>query len=290
MSIKNPSIQASRTIIKAANRLDLKDPGRTSIECFQEVLAYMHALREVYRTMHWKARGTGAYSDHLLFERLYSQVNTEIDETAEHAIGLTGTEEVVEPVHMARRAATFVDLIYGVGGPTLACIEKIRSAEHHMTRQFLPKILVVLEQSQELPDGTESFLQRVAETHMQNLYLLTQRLRGEMTGGNPINPNPVVLQPQSPQQPQQRMRPQGPAQPPQQPGRPQPPQGPQVPQQRMQQPAQPQPPQQGRPQQPTQPQQPAQPQDDQSDQGDDQDLVDHLDDIDNALEETDQQG
>jgi len=59
-----------------------------------EILACLRAQYLSYQTSHWQVSGSHFFQEHLLFERLYSSVSTEIDVLAEKIAGLVGSEEV----------------------------------------------------------------------------------------------------------------------------------------------------------------------------------------------------
>ncbi len=51
------------------------------------VLVVLYALRDLYQAKHWESR---TYSDHLRYERLYTDVNADIDPSAELIRGRLG--------------------------------------------------------------------------------------------------------------------------------------------------------------------------------------------------------
>lgn len=55
------------------------------------LLRYLNQLRllyVLYQNFHWQCHGLNFYSNHLLFQRLYEDIQTQIDETAEKFVGL----------------------------------------------------------------------------------------------------------------------------------------------------------------------------------------------------------
>jgi DNA-binding ferritin-like protein len=69
-------------------------PARQSAAPFASVLAHLHALRWVYWTEHWTAGGATSYADHLLFGRLYKDLDTPIDELGERLVAFFGPASV----------------------------------------------------------------------------------------------------------------------------------------------------------------------------------------------------
>ena len=58
-------------------------------------------LQTIYRSCHWLTRGTAYYSDHQLFERLYSELTEEIDFLVEKMISLFG-RECADPIQSSK--------------------------------------------------------------------------------------------------------------------------------------------------------------------------------------------
>jgi DNA-binding ferritin-like protein len=69
-------------------------------ELFYKLLAQLRAMTLYNQTAHWTVKNTVFMADHMLFERLYNEVNAEIDIVAEKAIGLTGGDTVNLPMSL----------------------------------------------------------------------------------------------------------------------------------------------------------------------------------------------
>lgn len=66
-------------------------------KCTQTACLYIATLKSIYiinQQNHWLSKGTEFYSSHLLFQRLYEDVQENIDTAAEKFIGLFGPEVV----------------------------------------------------------------------------------------------------------------------------------------------------------------------------------------------------
>jgi DNA-binding ferritin-like protein len=142
----------------------------TRVKDLTYLLAYLRSLQMLYQTLHWQAKGTSAYSDHLLYARLYEALGEEIDQLAEKIAGLDG------------------DLSLSLG-PQLKLVCAIESgwmSDFHATsveialhaeeclQRCLKKIFDQLKDSG-MTLGLEDFLASLASKHEENLYLLRQR-------------------------------------------------------------------------------------------------------------------
>lgn len=157
-----PSKEASRRV--AASWL-----GKTADlgfdQTLQTFLAYLKALHWLHWTLHWTSAGPASYSDHLLFERLYTGVQGEIDSFAEKIVGMRDMG-VVSPVDSITRTLGAMKEWESETDP----VQKAYRAENDFYA-FLNEML-----QRPFPPGMENFLQGVADAHDTHLYLLRQRL------------------------------------------------------------------------------------------------------------------
>lgn len=184
------AVRIVRMLIDAANRLDLRAPTKVSKDNLAELMSYLKALRECYQTMHWTARGSHYYGDHLLFERLYNDIVKEIDSLAEKSIGYTDDAYVVEVQYQTARTATHVAEIMS-HLPDMTYIQCMLFAENHLCKEIIPQMLNTLEQANELSDGVENFLQGLSDNHEGHIYHLQRRLKTQEDAGRkaPVEPN-----------------------------------------------------------------------------------------------------
>lgn len=133
-----------------------------------ETLAYLRAIHWSHWTAHWQV--SGDYGDHLLFEKLYQNVQEEIDSLAEKCVSFFGVSSVnekdqakkmmailgwVEEEDVLKRAMTFEDKFIGY----LVATWELVNGANKMTM------------------GLDSLLQSISETHENHLYLLRQRTK-----------------------------------------------------------------------------------------------------------------
>ena len=73
-------------------RMEPSNPVNRSL--LTQLLGILRAIHWSHWTSHWQARGNPSYSDHLLFERLYKNLEEEIDTLAEKIVSYYGAEAV----------------------------------------------------------------------------------------------------------------------------------------------------------------------------------------------------
>lgn len=134
----------------------------------KQVLIYARALYQMYQNFHWRSAGPQYYGDHLLYERLYGDLQGELDQLAEKTLG-TGGE--LEPVSDGKAAADLLDKLTSDTSGTDDFPKEAIIAEEG----FLEVIRDIPERP--LSDGVENLLQGIADKHEEHLYLLKQRVK-----------------------------------------------------------------------------------------------------------------
>lgn len=134
------------------------------------LLATLRAGQLMHWTAHWTAQGPNSYSDHLLFERLYSSLTQEIDGLAEKLIATAGPMPVdprlqVSTMHSLIQSWMEMDIL----DPAALALQ--------VEEDILSAITRCLEGSgADFPVGTRNFLEDLADSHETNIYLLKQRV------------------------------------------------------------------------------------------------------------------
>jgi DNA-binding ferritin-like protein len=143
-----------------------------------DLLATLRAIHWHAWQTHWKAQGTEAYSDHLLFERIYSgegggpSINDQIDGLGERIIALFGNKSI-DAAKLARQAAKLSTKVAGLGRIAGAlkleqiALEKAGKAADQAS-SGAPGIRISL----------DNFVRELADARSTVIYLLTQRLAG----------------------------------------------------------------------------------------------------------------
>lgn len=135
----------------------------------QVLLAVLRAVRMVEHTAHWQASGPQAYSDHLLFGRLYEVVDDEIDGLGERMVMLCGAEAV----EAAGGAEQLVKVVKAQKGSDPL---EVALGLEEMLQKVLVDVRDCLRENGDLSLGMDNFLQSIGDTHDTSIYLLRQRL------------------------------------------------------------------------------------------------------------------
>jgi len=139
------------------------------------VLVHLKFLYEVHQNHHWVSMGDPFYGDHQLFQRLYTDVVSEIDNVAEKSIGLGCTYNVdLQLVNLQRSK-----LIAGYGMTTTIPQTSDLARRSLMAElNFIKVIDLALNSLKEcgmLTNGVDNMLQDIADKHEGHVYLLKQR-------------------------------------------------------------------------------------------------------------------
>lgn len=159
--------------------------GTSYIDLSIGLLARLRALRHFYETAHWLAYGNSYYGDHLLYERLYDEVDGEIDGLAEKVIPLFGDDTVdlyASLLQMARvLAEDWAIKPDDVGSPSIA--QLALNAEEEV-QCYISYMYEILEEEGALSLGFDDFLQALASKLESHLYLLGRRTKQANTTPN----------------------------------------------------------------------------------------------------------
>lgn len=149
----------------------------------------LQAAALLYKTHHWRAKGRFFYEDHLLFERVYNDINGLIDGVAERAVGLGGTI-LVEPSRLLAIQWAFIgqvtqNLQPGSPGPETASYFVEVDANEFIPLS-LTTVMICLAMVREMwtslkdkgqnTPGVEDLLQSTASTLESIAYLLKQAM------------------------------------------------------------------------------------------------------------------
>lgn len=141
-------------------------------------LAMLKALREYYHFAHWVSKKDPFYSDHSLFQRLYEELNEEIDGAAEKFIGLMD-EEVVHVTEINRMMCDIYEKLNvpkskDVDGSELAkCGLKLEMAFLKLSE----KIYDDMTEDNSITLGLDDMLMSNFNNHEDTIYLLKQRTK-----------------------------------------------------------------------------------------------------------------
>lgn len=142
-----------------------------SCEALLDLLAYLRALRMVHHNAHWTYYGDTFYGDHLLFQRLYEEVDDEIDVVAEKIVPMYGPE-AVNSINQAGRVFKFV-AEWSQESDGCVCKRSLLAEEH--LQPFLETLYEFLDDAGTLTLGLDDYIMSLASTHETHLYLLRQK-------------------------------------------------------------------------------------------------------------------
>lgn len=140
------------------------------------VLASARYLQIVHQTHHWCSSGATSYSDHLLFQRLYEAMNSEVDLLAEKAIGLGS----VSNVDLCMQAAQVFQMSNEYNNSLMN-----PSCSEYVTKSYVAEIgflrclshcVESLKQKNLLTRGVDNMLAAIEDKHEEHCYLLKQRM------------------------------------------------------------------------------------------------------------------
>lgn len=163
------------TLVSVSDTLEeLCATWRGSELCEMSVLlSATRALAMLHQTHHWVSRGESYYGDHLLFDRLYNDVNGEADRVAEKLVGLSGNVEGLNPVAIAAQATRVLELIVS-GMPADLALVSLEAERFHVS--LLSAVVTALDMQGKLTDGLDNLLAELADAHEGNVYLLSRRV------------------------------------------------------------------------------------------------------------------
>ena len=142
---------------------------RTKALC--TLLACLQAVRLQHQNGHWVAKGCSSYSDHEMLQRLYEDMDEEIDVLGERIIGLCDHDPMVD--HMLDKACKFVRK----WSTRLECpIERSLMAEKFLL-QVLESLANHIDRHGQMTMGLSDLLEEIASLHEEHCYLLKQRLK-----------------------------------------------------------------------------------------------------------------
>jgi DNA-binding ferritin-like protein len=137
----------------------------------QGLLSVLRAQYMSYQTSHWQSAGQAYYGNHLLFQRLYEQVQEEVDAVAEKAVGYLGPE-VVDVVPQAELVLSWV----GRWGQEADHHKRGLQSEHDV-QAVLQAAYDAIKAAKAMTLGLDDWIMATASAHDTNAYLLQQVLR-----------------------------------------------------------------------------------------------------------------
>jgi DNA-binding ferritin-like protein len=141
------------------------------------ILVLLRAVAVIHQTNHWVTSGSSYYADHQLFERLYGDLLSEIDQVAERAVGKGQKDKVADARSQMTGVQRVVSLFYPAGGVDSldSHVESSLRAETHLLK-CISRLSDEMEVKGILTKGTDNLIAGIQDKHEEHLYLLQQRL------------------------------------------------------------------------------------------------------------------
>lgn len=137
------------------------------------VLSVLQAAAFLHKTHHWQTHGNQYYADHLLFDRLYTESQSFIDQVAERAVGSTNVE-AVDAKSQVRAISAIVAVVAREAEPESMVRASLRVEA--LVLAVINQCLETLKARGGLTNGIDNLLQGAADLHETFVYLLRQRL------------------------------------------------------------------------------------------------------------------
>lgn len=160
-----------------------------SVAALIDVWALIQAEYWLFWSWHWRAKGSGFYQLHLLYQRIYEERPAEIDRMAE-LIAAVGGSDALAPAATLREVQAFV-----------AAVERSPGSDVHKAIGTVHAVLKALDAANtgaaEIPFalGAQNVLAGIADTHLRDLYLLQQQAGGAVVMGRTVAPVADTLAP-----------------------------------------------------------------------------------------------
>jgi len=127
----------------------------------KELIYILNALNIFYKSCHWRCRGDFFYQDHLLFERLYTGIDDEIDGLVELLIGLTDDREFADAKVINEKTQIYT--------PTYGENNQENFTKALQLENLLLSSIATISQSDV---GIYNHIAEIAENHRSKTYLL----------------------------------------------------------------------------------------------------------------------
>jgi DNA-binding ferritin-like protein len=154
-----------------ATDLDDDDDEIDGLQKLKWLLALLRAQYWSYQHSHWTVRGDAYYGNHLLFQRLYESVQTQIDGLAEKMVGTYG----ISAINSEDLLGMF--LYWNERWDVVDCLHRRGLTSEKDLQEVIQDTYEDLKDAGEISLGMDDFLMAVANDHETNQYLLQQVLR-----------------------------------------------------------------------------------------------------------------
>lgn len=150
--------------------------GRIRYGQLSVMLAHLRFLSALHHQHHWIASGESSYSDHLLFSKIYTSINEEVDSLAERTIGLGGINNVdllpqLHSICVIAKSNSDAATI-----PSTSRLAQVSLSAEYNFLNVHKTIRDQLDANGLLTVGLDDLLAEIASNHEEYVYLLRQRV------------------------------------------------------------------------------------------------------------------
>jgi DNA-binding ferritin-like protein len=143
----------------------------------KKYLALMKALQNYYQHAHWISKGEPYYGDHLLFERLYGTLGSQIDVLAEKMVGVGGDHFVCVKTVMGM-TSKILSHVPEMDQHTLGYeMVQVSLKLEKMFLSYTKNLYNKMKEDGSLTLGFDDMLMSLYNDHEGNIYLLGQRIK-----------------------------------------------------------------------------------------------------------------
>lgn len=160
-------------------------------ELWSTLLANLQALYTAHQSAHWRSKGDNFYGDHLMYQRMYEGIQSEIDSVAERLIATTNDETLLDPSRMLAASTAALKTIVVAGDIASSMLIAEKTFLKHLCN-----IIEAMDHVGALSVGVENLLQGIADKHEEHIYLLTRRSNIEVIAvcvKEALNDVPTIL-------------------------------------------------------------------------------------------------
>lgn len=137
------------------------------------LLGMLRGLKWLAWNGHWQVKGNSFYGDHLMLERIYTEVlDGQIDTLAEKIVCLFGSEAINNPILLG----SFTQFVDSCSKANTCPIRRVFQALQFLQGQF-SQTYKVGQTSGQITLGLDDFLMASANEQETFIYLVQQRLR-----------------------------------------------------------------------------------------------------------------
>jgi len=134
-------------------------------------LGCTEALQMIHHSHHWQTKGSVFFADHLLYQRLYTQILGEIDLVGEKLVGVSKKSKLTNYFLRMKVIQKFLDY-----WTTPDDYIKVSFAAEQSYVKIGEHIMKKLEEDGLLTRGLEQMLGNILDKHEEHYYLLQQRV------------------------------------------------------------------------------------------------------------------